>query len=186
VTTLTASRRRAGYRHQFTLSGRATANTACGGPLRVALFKGDRSRPGAARRLVGSVPVGANGAWSHRVRARESANYFAHVQPTRSCLGSLSASVPVEVYGRVTAAVTCGRAARIRGRVLPGGAGTKVKLERIAGGRRRVLGTRRLGRSSRFSFRLPACSGRYRVSWPGKAGQNLPAATTLAVIRGVR
>jgi predicted AlkP superfamily pyrophosphatase or phosphodiesterase len=183
-TTLAASRRRVGYRRRFALSGRVGAPPGCGGPLRVTLYRRSAARSTSARVVATSVEVGSTGAWSQTLRSPTSAAYFARVQPTRTCDGSTSHTVSVPVRARVrVAALRCGR---VSGRVLPAAPRTWVRLERRRGGRYRRVVVGRLNRASRFRFRLPACTGRYRVVWPGQGGRNLSGRATFSPGRGRR
>jgi predicted AlkP superfamily pyrophosphatase or phosphodiesterase len=186
TTTLTANRRRVGYRKRFSLSGRITAPPGCGGPLRVTLHKGPAAQPSSARAVASSIPARADGAWSQRVSSPTSAAYFASVQPTRNCQGSLSTPVTVPVRARVRVAPRCGSPAMVNGRLAPRAPRTRVLLQRRQRGGYRRVASGRLDRASRFHFRLPSCAGRYRVVWPSQGGRNVRGMATFTAKRGKR
>lgn len=166
TTTLIASSRRVGYRKSLTLSGLITAPPGCDGPRRVTLHRLDAGARVPAL-LADSLAVRADGTWSRSVKPSKTATYFARVQPTPSCEGSVSpsVSVPVSALVRITKRCVGGR---VTGQVRPAAPGTRVQLQRRARRGYSRVGSGKLDRTSRFSLRLPACSGSYRVVWRGR------------------
>ena len=182
-TTLAPSRRRVGYRERLTISGQVSAPARCEGALRVSLHRQDAGVRRATL-LADSLPVRGDGGWSQVVRPSTTATYFARVQPTPSCEGSVSPAVRVPVRAQVKVARSCGAGRRVSGQVKPAAPRTRVHLERRARkGYARVASTK-LDRGSRFRLTLPSCAGRYRVVWPSQGGRNTTGTAAFTARRG--
>jgi hypothetical protein len=171
-TTLRASRPRARPRQRLTLSGRVFADAACSGPYRVTVQRRPRRRENDAHGPVGalgtSVRVGPDGRWRLRTRATRTAEYGAVMQPTRSCAPGSEVTTAVDVAARIRVWVPkpCRAGRVVSGRVRPDQPRTRILLQRRLGGRWVSVARRRLDHHSAFGFRLPSCTGRWRIVWP--------------------
>lgn len=152
-----------GYDHHVTVNGSAPANDA---GQSVAL---EFARAGSSRwQPIASTKVGTGGRFHFRESLRKSGSLRAALSGGGSFSGGLirnaatatapSASQQVTVSSefqirRRSIELLDGQAAYVRGRLLPGVAGRKVRLEGISHGRWHVVGSARTGGRGHFQIR---------------------------------
>ncbi|MDQ3956516.1 MAG: hypothetical protein M3285_13310 [Actinomycetota bacterium] len=174
-TTLRTSRSETAYRKLFTVSGVVSGDEECGEP-------GDH-RVGLTKRILGtnetksvdrSIPVDDDGSWSIKHRSARSAQYVAHVSPSKTC--ESSSSDPENVRVHVDTEVTnppkdCDD--NVVGIVRPNHQGTNVELQRHSDKKFRATGVSdTLNKDSKFKMQLPRC-GLFRVVWVSQDPSNM-------------